>query len=286
MKIGHYIRSTWHKVALLASDFLFASQQGIWIKVKAIRFQGKNVDVAGSIVKINAHNPFHVGEKVYGTYPNKMRFLNTSLSLLRMPCLKIWHAPDNLSPTQAAGIVTSGSQCIETVCEIIKANSSSRILFFAQNDPFARMCMELLKSIGAQVTVVTHERNFKRMRKLQADLIVNAAFEINHSLHKEYDAIIDSLGGKLLEDYLVTLKKKGKIILKENTTDTSFISPSHHVYYLQKHPTQRRLRILAFLLEEEIIHCPSLPKKDFDKSVKANLGISSLSNDDIVYEKD
>ena len=286
MKIPHPIRSTWHKVSRYASSFLFAQQHRIWIKVKAIRFQGQNVDVAGSIVKTNSRNSFQLGEKVYGSYPNKIRFLNASLSLLRIPYQKIWHAPDNLPPSQAAGIVTSGSQCIEAVCEIIKANPNSLILLFAQNDPFARMCIELLKSIGAQVTVVTHENNFKRMRKLQADLIVNAAYEINRSLHKKYDAIIDSLGGKLLEAYLVTLKKKGIIIIKENTTDTSFITPPRRVYSLQKHTTQHRLRILSFLIEEEIIHCPIIPKKDFDKSMKANWGISSISNEDIVYEKD
>lgn len=238
-------------------------------------FSGKIVEVGTSVTK------FKVGDEVYGRpRANKMGTFTEYLSVNQED---IALKPKNLSFEEAASIPLVGLTSYQALHDILRIEKGHKILIHAGSGGVGTFAIQLAKHMGAFVATTASDGS-DLVKSLGADEVVNYKIEkFEHSI-RDYDAVLDTIGGATLERSFVTLKKGGKIVsisgipngrfAKENGFSSfkktlfsiasyklTKLEKKHNVQYtflFMKHSGEQ-LKILTEMLESEVIK-PTLDK--------------------------
>ncbi|MEY8755379.1 NADP-dependent oxidoreductase [Peribacillus frigoritolerans] len=238
-------------------------------------FSGKIVEVGTSVTK------FKVGDEVYGRpRANKMGTFTEYLSVNQED---IALKPKNLSFEEAASIPLVGLTSYQALHDILRIEKGHKILIHAGSGGVGTFAIQLAKHMGAFVATTASDGT-DLVKSLGADKVINYKTErFEHSI-RDYNAVLDTIGGATLEKSFVTLKKGGKIVsisgipngrfAKENGFSSfkkTFFSiasykltkleKKHNVQYtflFMKHSGEQ-LEILTEMLESEVIE-PTLDK--------------------------
>ncbi|MGG2067475.1 NADP-dependent oxidoreductase [Bacillus sp. S14(2024)] len=238
-------------------------------------FSGKIVEVGTSVTK------FKVGDEVYGRpRANKMGTFTEYLSVNQED---IALKPKNLSFEEAASIPLVGLTSYQALHDILRIEKGHKILIHAGSGGVGTFAIQLAKHMGAFVATTASDGS-DLVKSLGADEVVNYKTEKFEHLIRDYDAVLDTIGGATLERSFVTLKKGGKIVsisgipngrfAKENGFSSfkktlfsiasyklTKLEKKHNVQYtflFMKHSGEQ-LRILTEMLESEVIK-PTLDK--------------------------
>ncbi|MEH7451199.1 NADP-dependent oxidoreductase [Gottfriedia acidiceleris] len=238
-------------------------------------FSGKIVEVGTSVTK------FKVGDEVYGRpRANKMGTFTEYLSVNQED---IALKPKNLSFEEAASIPLVGLTSYQALHDILRIEKGHKILIHAGAGGVGTFAIQLAKHMGAFVATTASDGS-DLVKSLGADEVVNYKTEKFEHLIRDYDAVLDTIGGATLERSFVTLKKGGKIVsisgipngrfAKENGFSSfkktlfsiasyklTKLEKKHNVQYtflFMKHSGEQ-LRILTEMLESEVIK-PTLDK--------------------------
>ncbi|SNT58891.1 alcohol dehydrogenase [Bacillus sp. OK838] len=238
-------------------------------------FSGKIVEVGTSVTK------FKVGDEVYGRpRANKMGTFTEYLSVYQED---IALKPKNLSFEEAASIPLVGLTSYQALHDILRIEKGHKILIHAGSGGVGTFAIQLAKHMGAFVATTASDGS-DLVKTLGADEVINYKTEkFEHSI-RDYDAVLDTIGGATLERSFVTLKKGGKIVsisgipngrfAKENEFSSfkktlfsiasyklTKLEKKHNVQYtflFMKHSGEQ-LKILTEMLELEVIK-PTLDK--------------------------
>ncbi|MED3892949.1 NADP-dependent oxidoreductase [Peribacillus frigoritolerans] len=248
-------------------------------------FSGKIVEVGTSVTK------FKVGDEVYGRpRANKMGTFTEYLSVNQED---IALKPKNLSFEEAASIPLVGLTSYQALHDILRIEKGHKILIHAGSGGVGTFAIQLAKHMGAFVATTASDGT-DLVKSLGADEVINYKKEkFEHSI-RDYNAVLDTIGGATLEKSFVTLKKGGKIVsisgipngrfAKENGFSSfkktlfsiasyklTKLEKKHNVQYtflFMKHSGEQ-LEILTEMLESEVIE-PTLDKIFiFDDAQKA-----------------
>ena len=238
-------------------------------------FSGKIVEVGTSVTK------FKVGDEVYGRpRANKMGTFTEYLSVNQED---IALKPKNLSFEEAASIPLVGLTSYQALHDILRIEKGHKILIHAGSGGVGTFAIQLAKHMGAFVATTASDGT-DLVKSLGADEVINYKKEkFEHSI-RDYNAVLDTIGGATLEKSFVTLKKGGKIVsisgipngrfAKENGFSsfkkTLFAIASYKLTKLEKKHTVQytflfmkhsgeQLKILTEMLESEVIK-PTLDK--------------------------
>ncbi|PAE88994.1 NADP-dependent oxidoreductase [Shouchella clausii] len=238
-------------------------------------FSGKIVEVGASVTK------FKVGDEVYGRpRANKMGTFTEYLSVNQED---IALKPKNLSFEEAASIPLVGLTSYQALHDILRIEKGHKILIHAGSGGVGTFAIQLAKHMGAFVATTASDGS-NLVKSLGADEVINYKTEKFEHLIRDYDAVLDSIGGATLERSFVTLKKGGKIVsisgipngrfAKENGFSSfkktlfsiasyklTKLEKKHNVQYtflFMKHSGEQ-LKILTEMLELEVIK-PTLDK--------------------------
>ncbi|WP_028401897.1 NADP-dependent oxidoreductase [Ectobacillus panaciterrae] len=238
-------------------------------------FSGKIVEVGTSVTK------FKVGDEVYGRpRANKMGTFTEYLSVNQED---IALKPKNLSFEEAASIPLVGLTSYQALHDILRIEKGHKILIHAGAGGVGTFAIQLAKHMGAFVATTASDGS-DLVKSLGADEVVNYKTEKFEHLIRDYDAVLDTIGGATLERSFVTLKKGGKIVsisgipngrfAKENGFSSfkktlfsiasyklTKLEKKHNVQYtflFMKHSGEQ-LKILTEMLESEVIK-PTLDK--------------------------
>lgn len=238
-------------------------------------FSGKIVEVGTSVTK------FKVGDEVYGRpRANKMGTFTEYLSVNQED---IALKPKNLSFEEAASIPLVGLTSYQALHDILRIEKGHKILIHAGSGGVGTFAIQLAKHMGAFVATTASDGS-DLVKSLGADKVINYKTEkFEHSI-RDYNAVLDTIGGATLERSFVTLKKGGKIVsisgipngrfAKENGFSSfkktlfsiasyklTKLEKKHNVQYtflFMKHSGEQ-LKILTKMLESEVIK-PTLDK--------------------------
>ncbi|MED3760720.1 MULTISPECIES: NADP-dependent oxidoreductase [Peribacillus] len=238
-------------------------------------FSGKIVEVGTSVTK------FKVGDEVYGRpRANKMGTFTEYLSVNQED---IALKPKNLSFEEAASIPLVGLTSYQALHDILRIEKGHKILIHAGSGGVGTFAIQLAKHMGAFVATTASDGT-DLVKSLGADEVINYKKEkFEHSI-RDYNAVLDTIGGATLEKSFVTLKKGGKIVsisgipngrfAKENGFSSfkktlfsiasyklTKLEKKHNVQYtflFMKHSGEQ-LEILTEMLESEVIE-PTLDK--------------------------
>lgn len=177
-------------------------------------------DFAGTIIEVGKYvTKFSVGDEVYGR-PRSNK-IGTFAEYLSVHEDDIAIKPKNLSFEEAASIPLVGLTSYQALYDVLKVKNNQKILIHAGSGGVGTFAIQLAKEMGAYV-VTTASEGVKLAKSLGADEVINYKTEKFEEIIKEYDAVIDSIGGATLEKSFQTLKKGGKIVSIAGTPNGRF----------------------------------------------------------------
>ncbi|MDN3015593.1 NADP-dependent oxidoreductase [Paenibacillus sp. BSR1-1] len=168
-------------------------------------------DFSGVVVKVGAKvTRFKVEDEIYAR-PRKSK-IGTFAEYISIHENDIALKPKNLSFEEAASIPLVGLTTYQALHDILQLQKGQKILIQAGAGGVGTFAIQLAKLMGATVATTASEAGTNLVKSLGADEIINYKSEKFEDRLKNYDAVFDTLGGKILEKSFDVLKDGGKIV--------------------------------------------------------------------------
>ncbi|MBT2568999.1 NADP-dependent oxidoreductase [Planococcus sp. ISL-110] len=168
-------------------------------------------DAAGVIAEIGKNvKHFKVGDRVFarpattrqGTYAE---FVPVEADLLA-------HMPESMSFEQGAAIPLTGLTAYQCLVGFAEVKKGDKVLIHAGAGGVGSMAIQIANSIGAYVATTASDKNDELVKSLGANRVINYSEEDFSEMLEDFDAVLDTMGGEVLEKSFKVLKKGGKLI--------------------------------------------------------------------------
>ncbi|WP_280771980.1 NADP-dependent oxidoreductase [Salipaludibacillus daqingensis] len=210
-------------------------------------------DVAGVIVEVgNNVKNFKVGDEVFarpattndGTYAEYTTVDENRLAL----------KPTNLSFEEAASIPLAGLTAWQCLVDETGVKKGSNVLIHAGAGGVGSLAIQIAKHFGAFVATTASEKNESYVKELGADKVINYRTQQFEDELKDFDIVVDTMGGDILDRSFQVLKPGGKLVSMAGQPDQE-LAKKHEVeasfYWLSENAEQ--LAELGDLLEKGIV---------------------------------
>jgi alcohol dehydrogenase len=168
-------------------------------------------DFSGVVVQVGDKvDLFKPGDEVYGR-PRKNR-IGTLAEYIAVHQDDISLKPTNLSFEEAASIPLVGLTAYQAFADIINLQKNQKILIHAGSGGVGTFAIQLAKSMGAYVATTAGDKGYDLVKSLGADHIINYREDDFEQRLKGYDAVLDTLGGDVLQKSFYVLKQGGKVV--------------------------------------------------------------------------
>ena len=97
-----------------------------------------------------------------------------------------------------------------------------KVLIHAGSGGVGTFAIQLAKHLGATVATTTSTANVDWVKRLGADVVIDYRKDDFETILRDYDVVLDSLGGEVLEKSLRVLKPGGKLISISGPPDPDF----------------------------------------------------------------
>ncbi|WP_144503708.1 NADP-dependent oxidoreductase [Bacillus mycoides] len=168
-------------------------------------------DFSGVIVKVGTKvTQFKVGDEIYAR-PRKNK-IGTFAEYIAIHEDDIALKPKNLTFEEAASIPLIGLTSYQALHDIMQLQKGQKILIHAGSGGVGTFAIQLAKIMGATVATTASEAGENLVKSLGADEIINYKKEQFEDILKNYDAVLDTLGGTTLEKSFDIIKSEGNIV--------------------------------------------------------------------------
>lgn len=178
-------------------------------------------DVSGVIVAVGSDvTAFHVGDEIYSR-PRDLH-IGTFAELIAIPADDVALKPTTLTFDQAAAVPLVALAAWQILVERADVKPGQKVLVHAGAGGLGSTLIQLAKYLGATVATTTSTQTVELVRSLGADTVVDYTKQDFSAQLRDYDLVIDSLGGANLEKSLHVLKRGGLAIGVAGPPDARF----------------------------------------------------------------
>ncbi|MDX3452146.1 NADP-dependent oxidoreductase [Streptomyces sp. ME02-8801-2C] len=168
-------------------------------------------DLAGVVVEVGAAvTRFAVGDEVFAR-PDKDR-IGTFAELIAVHQDDVAIKPATLTMEEAASLPLVALTSWQALVERAQVKPGQKVLVHAGSGGLGTIAVQLAKHLGAYVATTTSTANVDLVKGLGADVVVDYKKEAFETVLRDYDVVLDSLGGDTLAKSLDVLKPGGKLI--------------------------------------------------------------------------
>ncbi|MFL9509625.1 NADP-dependent oxidoreductase [Acinetobacter baumannii] len=187
-------------------------------------------DFAGTVVQIGENvTSFKVGDEVYARTDLSGAFAEYTLVEESSLSLK----PKNLSMGFSASLPLVSLTAWQALVEIAKIQPGQKVLIHAGSGGVGTIAIQLAKHLGAMVATTTSGKNFRWVRELGADIVIDYKTTDFENEIKDFDLVLDTQGGKILEKSLNVLKRGGRVISISGPPDHAFAEAINANWFLK-----------------------------------------------------
>ncbi|WP_270182247.1 NADP-dependent oxidoreductase [Alkalihalobacillus sp. CinArs1] len=168
-------------------------------------------DIAG-IVKEKGSNvtDFEVGDRVFarpattaqGTYAEEVVVDSHLLT----------HIPDNITYEEAASIPLVGLTAWQCLINFADVRREDKVLIHGGSGGVGSFAIQLAKENGAYVATTCSGKNKEYVAALGADRVIDYVEEDFSNVVEEYDVVIDTIGGEVLDKSFLVLNGGGRLV--------------------------------------------------------------------------
>ncbi|WP_117161828.1 NADP-dependent oxidoreductase [Paraliobacillus sp. X-1268] len=210
-------------------------------------------DVAGTIVEVGSQvQNFKIGDEVFarpdttneGTYAE---FTTVDENLLAKK-------PKNITFEEAASVPLAGLTAWQCLVDFTKVQKDDKVLIHAGAGGVGSLAIQIAKHLGAYVATTASEKNAAYMKELGADQIINYQTQDFAEELNNFDVVLDTMGGEILNKSFTVLKPKGRLVTIAGQPDQT-LAEKYQIeasgYWLN--PDGKQLSELGKLLDNGIV---------------------------------
>ena len=178
-------------------------------------------DLAGVVVEVGRNvTRFKPGDAVYASL---FDLGNGSLAeFAAVPERVAAHKPANLDFVQAASIPMVGLTAWQALRERAQLQPGEKVFVPAGSGGIGTFAIQLAKHLGAHVGTTTSTGNVSLVRDLGADDILDYTQDTFDTVLRDYDVVLGTLRGDVIEQSVGILKPGGRIVSLVGPLDPAF----------------------------------------------------------------
>jgi NADPH:quinone reductase-like Zn-dependent oxidoreductase len=167
-------------------------------------------DAAGVIEEVgpNVKN-FKKGERVFAR-PETTN-MGTYAEYTAIDAHLLARIPDNISFEEAACVPLAGLTAWQCLFDFGDVKQGDRVLIHAGAGGVGTFAIQFAKNAGAYVATTAGTHNMEFLKSLGADEIIDYTTQDFETILRDYDLVLDTLGGIPLEKSFSTVKEGGKL---------------------------------------------------------------------------
>jgi len=178
-------------------------------------------DLAGIVVRVGSKvRQFKPGDQIYAR-PRDGR-VGTFAEFIAVNEADVALKPKNLTMEEAASIPLVGLTAWQVLVEKARLKKGQKVLIHAGSGGVGTFAIQLAKHLGATVATTTSTANVELVKSLGADVVIDYSKDDFATILRDYDVVLNSLGGEVLEKSLQVLKPGGKLISISGPPDPDF----------------------------------------------------------------
>ncbi|MEU0643928.1 NADP-dependent oxidoreductase [Streptomyces umbrinus] len=178
-------------------------------------------DLAGVVVEVGASvTRFAVGDEVFAR-PDKNR-IGTFAERIAVHQDDVAVKPTTLTMEEAASLPLVALTSWQALVERAHVQPGQKVLVHAGSGGLGTIAVQLAKQLGAYVATTTSTANVDLVKRLGADVVVDYRKQAFETVLRDYDVVLDSLGGETLKKSLDVLRPGGKVISVAGPPDAAF----------------------------------------------------------------
>lgn len=218
-------------------------------------------DFSGIISKISdGETEYKVGDQVYGQAIVFNGGSGSFAERVASNTKNLYLKPKNIGFLEAASLPLVGSSAIQALEDSIKLKAENKILIHGAAGGIGSIAVQIAKSIGAYVTVTVSEKDKEFAKQLGADEIIDYKNQKFEEILKDYDAVYDTIGGEILDESFLVLKKGGILASMKGQPNPELATKFGITgIAINTQTNSERLKRLTQLIESEIVK-PSVDK--------------------------
>lgn len=210
-------------------------------------------DVSGVVTEVGAKvSKFKIGDEVYSR-PNQ----TDAGSIAEYNVVKedeLALKPSNITHEEAASIPLAGLTALQALTTKGNLQKGQKVLIHAGSGGVGTLAIQLAKHLGAEVAVTTSRSNFELVKNLGADVIIDYKTQKFEEELSDYDLVLDSMGGEVMNNSFKILKKGGTMVsIKAQDTEelAKKFDVKFEVFFMW--PSGEMLSDLTQLLKDEVV---------------------------------
>jgi NADPH:quinone reductase-like Zn-dependent oxidoreductase len=178
-------------------------------------------DLAGVVVGVGSQvRRFKPGDEVYAR-PDQDR-IGAFAEFISMNEDAVANKPKELTMEEAASIPLVGLTAWQALIERANLKKGQKVLIHAGSGGVGTFAIQLAKHVGAIVATTTSTVNLDWVKRLGADIVIDYRKDDFETILRDYDVVLDTLGGETLKKSLRVLKPGGKLISLSGPPDPDF----------------------------------------------------------------
>lgn len=178
-------------------------------------------DVAGRVVRVgSAVRSFAPGDEVYAR-PGK-EHIGTFAELAAVHEGDLARKPSTLTMEESAALPLVALTAWQALVERANLRPGQKILIHAGSGGVGTIAIQLARHLGAHVATTTSTANTGWVKNLGADVVIDYKRDDFETVVRDYDVVLDSLGGQTLEKSLRVLKPGGIVVGIAGPPDSAF----------------------------------------------------------------
>jgi NADPH:quinone reductase-like Zn-dependent oxidoreductase len=228
-------------------------------------------DFAGVVKEIRAgDSAFKVGDKVYGQAIILNGGSGSFAEFVAANIANAAHAPKTIDFLKAAALPLAGASAVQAIEDAIKLKKGYKILIHGGAGGIGSIAIQLAKSIGAQVATTVSEKDVSFVKELGADIVIDYHKQQFDKDLKDFDAVLDLVGGDATAKSIKVLKKGGILVSLAGRPDEALAQKSGVTAMGQMTVTDtKHLDRLAELVDKGVIRIHVDKVFTIDRSLEA-----------------
>ncbi|EIJ37576.1 Zn-dependent oxidoreductase, NADPH:quinone reductase [Galbibacter orientalis DSM 19592] len=258
-------------------DLKTKNSKGIYSKL-----QGENPLILGwelsGVVTQSRSEKFAEGEEVFGliNFPGHGR---TYAEYVACPATDLAKKPSNCSHFEAAGTSLAALTAYQSLVHLGGLKSEQKILIHAASGGVGHFAVQIAKHLGAYVAGTSSEKNKEFVLGLGADKHLDYKTDELEKEHKDYDIVLDTIGGNTIDRSIPLLKKGGILISipsgKNDAVEEKADQNGIKGLKFTVQSDENDMNVIASFLQQEILK-PHISKiVEFDAMEDAHAQIAS-----------
>jgi NADPH:quinone reductase-like Zn-dependent oxidoreductase len=192
-------------------------------------------DIAGIVTEVGTGvSGIAIGDKVYGQSIAVAGDSGALAEFASTSAHKVAKIPATIDFVQAASLPLAGVSALQGLTEHIKITPGQKLLITGGTGGIGSIATQIAKHMGAYVAATATGEGIERAKQLGADEVIDyKSTNVADVLHN-YDAVLDTVGGPMLENALHTLKQNGVAISLAAQVNQQLAEELHVRLYTQQ----------------------------------------------------